>query len=60
MKICLGIGSMYLDEELSPTKTKFYNTINLNLNTLVKLYGQEYYCSTSNGISVYFLLKPQG
>ena len=60
LKICLGIGSIFLDEELNPTKTKFYNSINLNSNTLVNLYGEQYYCATNKGISIYFLLKPQG
>ena len=60
MRICLGLGSMFLDEDLNPIKIKYFNSINLNNNNLVTLYGEKYYCSSMNGISVYFLLKPQG
>ena len=58
--MCLGIGSIFLDEELNPTKTKSHTSINLNSNSLVTLYGQQYYCASHRGVSVYFLLKPQG
>jgi len=54
------MGGIYLDEGLNPTKTKHYVSINLNANKLVTLYGVEYYCSSNNGVSVYFLLKPHG
>jgi hypothetical protein len=54
------MGGIYLDEGLNSSRTKFYTAVNLNENKLVTLYGEQYYCSTNNGVSVYFLLKPHG
>jgi hypothetical protein len=48
---------MYLDEDLNHIKNKHNVSVNLNLNTLVTLYGEEYYCASENGISVYFKIK---
>lgn len=60
VKVCLGMGAIYLDEGLNSTKTKHYVSINLNENKLVTLFGEDYYCSCEKGVSVYFSLKPQG
>ena len=54
------MGSVYLDHQMNPIKARHYTSINLNQNNLVSLFGTQYYCSSENGIQVYFTLRPRG
>ena len=60
VRVCLGVGGVYLDERLTPIRNKVSVPVNLNENRLVSLYGQQYYSASNSGVTIFFTLRPQG